>query len=120
LTTKDDIRVALEYEAYQSAQGLCFEIWLYYEDGSLVFCSYTSLTDVEKGHGKATCRIPGDLLNAGRYTCAIGLSQNYIYHLSHISDAISFDVHKFVRPGDFEGKDVGVIFPRLSWKIDGT
>lgn len=117
LSTKDPVRIRIEFEASQPAENLCFEVWCYYEDGSLAFCSYTQLTNVEAGKGQACCTIAGDLLNSGRYTCAIGLSQNYVYAVTHIPDAVAFDVHKYLYPGDYDGKDVGALHPRLKWEV---
>lgn len=117
LSTKDEVHIHIEFVAQQAAENLCFEVWCYYEDGALAFCSYTQLVNVAAGTGEAVCTISGHLLNAGRYSCAIGLSQNYIYPLTHIPDAISFEVYKYLYPGDYDGKVEGAVWPRLKWRV---
>lgn len=119
ISTKDELEVVIDFEMLQPASNVSFEIWCRYEDGTLLFCSYTPLLDLTLKNRRAVCRIPANLLNEGHHTVDIGLSTNFMYALLKIENALSFRVQKHVTEQDFTGKDPGVMRPILRWTVDG-
>lgn len=119
ISTKDELEVVIEFEMWQPLSNVSFEVWCRYEDGTLLFCSYTPLLDLTSKKHRAVCRIPANLLNEGHHTIDIGLSTNFMYALLKIDNALSFQVQKHVTEQDFTGKDPGVMRPVLGWKVEG-
>jgi len=120
ISTKDELEVAIEFKVLQPLSQVSFEVWCRYEDGTLLFCSYTPLMDLTLKNRRAVCRIPAHLLNEGHHTLDIGLSTNFMYALLKIENALSFTVQKHVTEQDFTGKDPGVMRPALRWEMDGN
>ncbi len=118
ISTKDELEVVIDFEVLQPANNVSFEIWCRYEDGTLLFCSYTPLLDLTLKNRRAVCRIPANLLNEGHHTLDIGLSTNFMYALLKIENALSFSVQKHVTEQDFTGKDPGVMRPILGWRVE--
>lgn len=117
ISTQDELEVDIEFNVRQPLGNVSFEVWCRYEDGTLLFCSYTPLLDLNLKNNRAICRIPANLLNEGHHTIDIGLSTNFMYALLRIDNALSFMVQKHVSEEDFTGKDPGVLRPKLEWKV---
>lgn len=114
-----ELTVELEFELLRPVENVSFELWCRYEDGTLLFCSYTHLLQLPAHARQARCRIPAGLLNEGYHSLDIGLSSDYVYSLLKIDNALSFRVEKHVGPDDYPGKDPGVMRPLLRWDLDG-
>jgi len=119
INTDMELIVDVEFSVLKPIDNISFEIWCRYEDGTLLFNSYTTLVSVDGSMRHATCKIPSRLLNEGFHSIDFSLSSSYLYALLRIDNALSSRVEKAVGPDDFHGKDPGVIRPWLGWEVGG-
>jgi lipopolysaccharide transport system ATP-binding protein len=70
--------------------------------------------DSRCGFYQLTGRVPGHLLNAGRYSVDIVFGQDQRYVLFRMDSVVSFEVENVAR-GSNMNVAPGVIRPRLSW-----
>jgi lipopolysaccharide transport system ATP-binding protein len=98
---------------------LCFE--LVNQDGLTVFSSYPVIdgriaTSVTTGRHRATCEIPGDLLNDGRYTLNLIAVKDCSRALWKLDSILSFEVLDTPElRGGYFGPWAGATRPLLSW-----
>jgi lipopolysaccharide transport system ATP-binding protein len=70
----------------------------------------------EPGTYLIRCKIPGDLLNSGRYVLSINASMHNVMHLAYLEDVLMFDVEDTaVVSADMYDERDGIIRPRLHW-----
>lgn len=72
---------------------------------------------LKKGLNKATCHIPGDLLNDGFYTIRILFIANKAIGLFEIDDAINIEIHEERGETDWHGKWPGFVRPKLRFDL---
>lgn len=72
---------------------------------------------LRKGLHKATCHIPGDLLNDGVYTIRIMVVAERAVLLYDLPDAINFEIHEEREETNWHGKWPGFVRPKLSFNF---
>jgi len=91
-------------------------------DGTPVFHSYSSESSETPRHPKgafrSSCRVPGNLLNAGHYSIEIFLSDGSPWNELGVVDALSLVVHEMKERGNltYYGRFVGHVHPKLEWR----
>jgi lipopolysaccharide transport system ATP-binding protein len=121
----NDIEIDIEFWNQESGAFLDTTIHLYNEQGIAVLGSGTSKEPnwhgkpLKKGLYINRCKIPGHLLNSGRYNLTLLIAKNQNTVLFKYENIMSFDVldSKESRDGWF-GKRIGVIRPFLQWESD--
>jgi lipopolysaccharide transport system ATP-binding protein len=90
---------------------------------TLLFIGSTALTNLEyksgTGYLKAYCRVPADILNAGKFTISklFVLKDNYTLLYEH-DNLLAFEVTSdFVYAHGKNGRIEGIIKPRLEWEV---
>src|SRR5262249_44014179 len=88
-------------------------------EGVLVFVSNYSLSpdnDSSCGFYQVKCKIPGHLLNAGRYSVDLGFNKDQRYSLLRVEGVVSFQVEN-TATGRGANMDVapGIVRPLLAW-----
>jgi len=66
----------------------------------------------------AVCEIPAQLLTPGRYYVDIGLTNHRVQFYNQAHKCLSFDVISGDVAFDPNDREWGVIYPKLSWRID--
>ncbi len=123
INISDEAQIEIEYEVVQDGGRTQFSLVLFDAGGS---CVFGSLSNTEPNfYGKpmnaqtyrSSCRIYGNLLNAGRYHVSItggSLHWSNSFTMDHV---ISFDaVDDGILSGDYFGGYGGVIRPKLRWE----
>jgi len=102
-----------------------FSLILFDVDGNSVFSSLNNRdnnlysTPLSQGSYQTTCRIPGNLLNAGRFFITINGFVNNWYEGFRVEDNLSFDaIDDGILKGDYHGNYSGPIRPLLSWHTE--
>jgi lipopolysaccharide transport system ATP-binding protein len=95
-------------------------VYLVSGEGVLIFESgyiISSDRDSRCGFYRLTGRIPGHLLNAGRYYLNVVFGKDQRYVLFRIDEAVSFDVENTLTGRGLNmGVAPGIIRPLLSWR----
>lgn len=125
--SRDPITVEFEYQLGEAIKGLRVGIYLRDMMGVYVFTSFDT-DDREKfekyevrpaGRYISKTKIPGDLLNEGRYILGVNAS---VYKVKrHFQDlrALVIDINSVDAPGkQWPERRRGVIRPRLEWEIN--
>jgi lipopolysaccharide transport system ATP-binding protein len=73
---------------------------------------------MKTGVYRATCRVPGNLLNAGGYKVRLLMVKQESSVLFSLDDALSFEVLEIGRRPGWLGKRPGVLRPLLQWTVD--
>jgi hypothetical protein len=73
---------------------------------------------VEPQHG--VCKIPGNLLNSGKYSLNLFIVRNENSVIYSKEDMASFDVKDMAqRDTAYLGREPGIVQPSLEWRIEG-
>lgn len=126
LRSVEPFYVELEYLLKNPINGLRVGYYLLTSQGEPVFTSFD--TDQEHlfekfairpaGHYISKCKIPGDLLNEGRYLLGINASSYRVKRYFQDSHAMSFSVDGTGAPGkQWLELRLGPLRPRLGWEI---
>jgi lipopolysaccharide transport system ATP-binding protein len=112
-------RIEIGFENLRKNIDLSFTLRVSNSEGILVFVSNYRITsdgDSRLGVYHAECRLPGDLLNAGRYSVDLVFIRDQRYVLLRIDSIVSFEVENTATGrGSIMGVAPGVIRPLLSW-----
>ena len=118
--------VEFEYELEQDIQGLRVGVYLFTGRGEPVFTSfdtdnpeaYAELAVRRAGRYRSRCRIPGDLLNEGRFVLGVNASVFRMRSYFTEEHALSFTVDGTGAPGSqWAESRRGPLRPALAWKI---
>ena len=125
LNTESEILVDVDYEIFQSIRDLRVTLNLLNSSGATIF----SVSDFwhqpanrtrEPGRYRSHCRIPGNVLNIGRYFASIDLDVPKTE--AHIRDvAVCFTISELVVNHlgfTFAVKPAGLIHPKLDWTVE--
>jgi len=104
--------------------SIVLELIVRANDGTPVFHSYSSESDENarrpcaRGLVRSSCRIPGHLLNAGRYGIEMYLSDGRPSNEFGVVDAVSLVVHEMKERGNltYYGQFIGYVHPKLTWR----
>jgi lipopolysaccharide transport system ATP-binding protein len=88
---------------------------LLYNLNHCVLNSISPVMDLEKGEYRFTCRIPGNLLNSGKYLVKIVISKNFAAVFS-LEEMCTFELSD-LREINWYGTWPGSIRPKLAWEI---
>jgi len=123
-TTNDELEIQIEFiNNIPGDSNLGVTIHLIDERDIKVFVSGSGRTITRKigpGLYRATCQIPGDLLNQGTFTInRLLFVKDRGYSVFEHPNVLTFDV---IMPGENQfgwmGKKEGVVRPALNWSID--
>jgi lipopolysaccharide transport system ATP-binding protein len=123
----DEVRIEVTFEKLSAEHDLCVALILKDQTGATVLMSCSasgvawSTEEASPGRQspgcyRATCRIPGDLLNEGRYAISIIVGRGLNHPYATADDCITFDVHDTgEQRGLYAGGWPGVVRPKLVW-----
>src|SRR5262249_887413 len=125
ITTSTPFGIEVEYWRLSSAGQIFTDIVFYTEDGSPAFESISvddnGSRDASEGAGpfRPVCRIPGGILNEGRYRIRIQFVDESSAPVLNLSDALILTVHDTgSREFAWYGRYYGPVHPRLEWKTE--
>ncbi len=112
-----DIEVG--FDNFRENINVAINARVFNSEGILVFVSNYRLSpdnDSRCGFYQAKCKIPGHLLNAGRYSVDLGFIKDQRWVLLRLESAASFEVENTATGrGAAMGVAPGVVRPLLSW-----
>jgi lipopolysaccharide transport system ATP-binding protein len=116
--------VEVDYWNLVENAKIVLELIVRASDGTPVFHSYSTENDENAGRPhqiglyRSSCRIPGNLLNAGRYDIELYFSHGRVAQEFGLVDAISIIVHDLEERGNltYYGGFVGHVHPVLRWR----
>lgn len=117
----DDINIFIEYEVKYDLPSLFVDCSLFDEKGTLVFHSTDNDREGDgrgpRGSGRyiSCCKIPGNLLNTGRYSVRLDARIPKIEHFFSVSNALFFQVESTGGPTSIDFPRDGIICPDLEW-----
>ena len=82
-----------------------------------VFNSHSKVIRGEKDYFYARCFVPAEFLNDEFYKVRIMVVKDTSTPLIEIDNIISFEVHDRERDGNWYGKWMGIIRPKLDWEF---
>jgi len=122
ITTDTPFVIEMIYENLKNNAHLNLSIHLYNEVGVKVFNSFPESgslgygQSIPKAKFRTECRIPGCLLNDGRYSLELHVVEDRRRVLFSLEDALVFDIHEAERKSDWTGKWTGVVRPHFKWQ----
>ena len=119
ITIDTGVQIEIGFENLLENINLGCTVYLTNRDGVLIFESghrVSSNRDSRRGFYQVTGRIPGHLLNAGRYSLDVVFGKDQRYVLLRIEEVVSFEVENTATGrGSNMSVAPGVIRPLLSW-----
>src|SRR5262249_49148473 len=119
----DPFDIEFDYQVLQRGMRLNLSIVVTTQDE---VCAFNVTSYKEKswdgklfpvGRYRTSCRIPGDLLNNGRYRVSLLFVRDTSVAVCQLKDVLEFDVGDSPEDrGAWYGKWSGVFRPRLSWE----
>jgi ABC-type polysaccharide/polyol phosphate transport system ATPase subunit len=109
--------VGIRFECHQNGLSLDFTIEVRTEEQIIVFHSGGRITpnrDSTEGVYLVTARIPGDLLNSGKYNVSVIIGESQSIPLAEAINAVTFRVKNEVRGTNYSQRP-GIIAPILEW-----
>ena len=120
ITIDTGVQIEIGLENFRENINLGCSVYVTNRDGVLVFESghrISSDDDSRRGSYQLTGRIPGHLLNAGRYSLDVVFGRDQRYVLLRIDGVVSFEVRNTATGrGSNMSVAPGVIRPMLSWR----
>jgi len=114
----DEISLYIHCLFNEPITNVAFEIYVYSQEGILLFYSYSNYVQVITKEYTAACKIPPNLFNDSTYSISVGVSKDYKYYLHKIDYAITFEVLNVVNNTGWNGKHLGVIRPNIVWETE--
>jgi len=112
-----DVEIGLDN--FRESINLGMSVRISNSEGVLVFVSnyrLSSNNDSRRGFYQTKCKIPGHLLNAGRYSVDLSFGKDQRWTLFRVESVASFEVENTVTGrGTVMGVAPGVVRPLLSW-----
>jgi lipopolysaccharide transport system ATP-binding protein len=107
-------------EAWNGVPGRTFNVTLklYDDTGACALHTFSDPGPVPAGDLRATCRIPGGLLNDRSYRVEVFLVEDAHRVLLRVEDVTTFEVADVPRTVNWYGRIDGVVRPRLAWQWD--
>lgn len=125
MNISSDMFVRITYRVNTDRVIPQFSLILFDVDGNSVFSSLNNKDNnlygapVSRGVYRTSCRIPGNFLNAGRFSITVAGFVNNWYEGFRVENVLSFDaVDDGVLKGDYHGNYSGPIRPLLSWHTE--
>lgn len=118
----DEIFFSIDYEIKKEVSGFLVDFYILNEDNIVVFNSSDNDRNQHTGKKRmpgrysSMCRIPGNLLNVGKYFVTVGGRVPNVKQYFSAPDALMFQIKANGGPASIEPR-VGVIYPDLDWQI---
>jgi hypothetical protein len=125
LNTESEVLLAVDYQIFEPIRDLRVVLNLLNSSGTTIFSvsdfwSQPANRTREPGRYRSHCRIPGNVLNTGRYFASIDLDiPKTEYHIKEV--AVSFTISELVVNHlgfTFAAKPAGLIHPKLDWVVE--
>lgn len=125
-----ELRVEIDYWNLQPDQRLHAALWLKDQIATPVLATASkAVTSLGLDHWagqphpvgryRSVCRLPANFLNEGRYSISAIISRDVAETQVLLEDVLSFQVHDTgAMRGEFLGKWIGVVRPRLPWTTE--
>ena len=117
LTIDTGAQIEIGFESFRKNINLGCTIYVTNSEGVVIFASGHPISgdrDSRCGLYELTGRIPGHLLNAGRYSVDVVFGQDQRYVLLRVDSIASFEVQNAARGANMSVAP-GVVRPQLSW-----
>jgi len=118
VTVQTPIKLEFEYWNFVEDAPLNLSLLVYSVEGICVFASWSDSKATPIGLVRGVCSIPGNLLNDGSYNVRILIVKDTSKILLDQSNVGSFEVHDVEREGNWYGKCIGVVRPKLNWTVE--
>jgi lipopolysaccharide transport system ATP-binding protein len=122
ITMDSPVNIDVEYENLVPNAVLDVALHIITEQETIAFATWSSSDDrwrerrLEPGTYRATCRIPGQLLNSGRHRFRVFVVRDLATLQFHYDSRVTFDViDTRTRGTGWHGKEPGAVQPRLEW-----
>ena len=118
------IHVQMNFTVKENGMRLNPSIHVYNQYQECLFASsnlHTSEGKLEYKSGTYNfkCIIPGNFFNEGNYHISFILSENFYEVVDRYEQAISFEIiDDLILRGDFTGHWIGLVKPKLDWKLE--
>ena len=109
------LRIVVDYWNSVPGAVLNVSLLLNFNGDSCAFNTTSKAVAHERGYHRATCHIPGGLLNDETYSVRLLLLQDESRVLVNLDRAVSFELHDVQRDGAWFGKWEGAVRPSLPW-----
>jgi hypothetical protein len=124
IATNTAFNVEADYWNLVDDAKIILELIVRASDGTPVFHSYSSESDEKAGRPhriglyRSSCRVPGNLLNSGRYDIEMYFSHGRADQEFGLVNTISIVVHDLEERGNltYYGRFIGHVHPMLSWR----
>jgi lipopolysaccharide transport system ATP-binding protein len=120
ITMKTEIRIETEYTVDTTDDLLHITYHLLNEQGITVLTSWSKPKVHSAGKYRVVCKIPGNLLNSGKYRLNLFIVRNENSIIYGKEDIASFDVKDMAkREIAHMGREPGIVQPILEWCTEG-
>jgi lipopolysaccharide transport system ATP-binding protein len=120
LTMQSEIHIETEYTVYTTDDLLHITYHLLNDQGITVLTSWSKPSVYSAGRYRAVCKIPGNLLNSGKYFFNLFIVRNENTVIYAKEDIASFDVKDVAqRETAHMGREPGTVQPILEWHVEG-
>jgi lipopolysaccharide transport system ATP-binding protein len=117
ITVKTAIQLNAAFWNYVPDAVLNFSVVLYNLEGLAIFNTGSGVHSFPEGLVQGSFVIPGDFLNDGAYTIRLLIVKDSTVILLDLHDLLVFEVLDSERLGNWYGKWVGAVRPKLDWKL---
>jgi lipopolysaccharide transport system ATP-binding protein len=120
LSIQSEIRIETEYTVAETSSLLHITYHLVNEQGITVLTTWSKPRAHAAGSYRATCKIPGNLLNSGGYFLKLFIVENENLAVYWKEDIASFNVMDTAqRETAYMGREPGIVQPILEWSTEG-
>ena len=117
----DEVIVEVGFWSLRDGLNASVSIHLLDKYGVCVLCSGVDHVGASAGLHKASCTLPGNFLNNGRYSISVVLVLDATNYVVHLPQAVTFDVHETgVERGAFLGEIIGTVRVHLPWQASAV
>ncbi len=118
MTVDTPIKILFEFRNYVAGAYLSLSMVLYDQQDVCIFNTSSEAKHVSAGLVQGVCHIPGNLLNDSTYRVRILIVQDASFALLDIDNVAMFEVQDIPRQGNWYGKWIGAVRPKLKWSIN--
>ncbi|OGH84939.1 MAG: hypothetical protein A2493_01825 [Candidatus Magasanikbacteria bacterium RIFOXYC12_FULL_33_11] len=117
----NDIFVSIDYEIKEDINGFLVDFYISNEQNAVIFISSDNdrnqFTGKKRISGKynSICKIPGNLLNVGKYSVTVGGRVPNIKQYFIVRDALMLHIQSNGGPTGIESRE-SIIYPDLDWQ----
>lgn len=119
MTVKSPLEIEMEYWNEKDNVATNLSLHLYAATGECVFNIITQLPVplLDKGLQKASCLIPGNLLNTGVFTISVMVVKDTSVPLYNFEDILTFEIEEERENTNWHGKFPGFIRPQIDFNL---